>query len=123
MRLPRDDVDHAAHRRRSIDRRRRALEHLDPLDIVEQERRQIGHAGWPAVDEQQRALVDAGELRTESANADAGERTAVLDDIDAGVLLQHVRQIRRDGSLDIGGVDDLDLLRRLRQPRLHAPGR
>ena len=74
---------------------------------------EIGHAGRPAVDEQQRALVDAGELRAEPADADAGEHARVLDDVDAGVLLEDVGEVRRHGALDVGRVDDLDLLRRL----------
>ena len=44
-----------------------------------------------------------------------GQRAAVLDDVDAGVLLQHVGQIGRHRALDVGRVDDFDFLRRLRR--------
>ena len=50
-RLTRDHVHDATHRRRAVDRRSRALQHLDAIDVVEQQRRQIRDARWTTVNQ------------------------------------------------------------------------
>ncbi len=90
------------------------------IDVVQEERREIGDAGRTSVDQEQRSLVDAGDLRTEPANPDSRQDAVVLHDIDARVLLERVRDVGGHGTLDVLRIDHFDLLRRLGEPRLHA---
>ena len=73
----------------------------------------------PAVDEQQRTLVDARELGTEPADADPGEHARVLNDVDTGILLEDVGEVRRHRAREIGRIDYLHFLWRVGDSCLH----
>ena len=105
--MSRDDVDDAADRVGTEQRRTRALDNLDALDDL---RRDVLHCGTTdrarvdahAVDEHQR-VVAFGALHEHRRCL---ARSAVAADIDAGLETQQFCKVGRQGQLDIVAGDD-----------------
>ena len=117
-----DDIHHAAHHGGTVDSGGRALENLHALHAGPRDVGQARGAGGPAIHQYQHALVDAGELRAETAKTDARQSARIFDHIDRRVLLDDVGEIRAARRLEGGRVDHLHRGCDIAQ-RLFAAGR
>src|SRR5881392_1275795 len=113
--LPRDHVDHAAQRRRAVERGARALHHLDPRDVLERDEVPIdptpvalirGHA----VHEHQHAAAEPLHVARRAADVHL-----TVEELHSGSLVYGFVHGRDGPAGDVGIADERDARHRLAQ--------